>query len=88
MSEKSEDLSRVNCLLFNDMTFYDLRALESDKPYQIGKHYFQFCRRLTADDTKTFAYFESGSMWTSQTLLTGGSRPINVKAVSNETDAD
>lgn len=65
VSEKSEDLTRVNCLLYSDMTFFDLRALESEKPYQIGKHYFQFCRRLKADDTKTFAYFESGSLWTS-----------------------
>ena len=58
VSEKSEDLTRINCLLFTDMTFFDLLSLENDThPYQIGNMYFQFCRRLEAGgSTKTFAY--------------------------------
>lgn len=88
VSDKTEDLTRVNCLLFNDMTFFDLRSLENETPYQIGNHYFQFCRRLKAGDTKTFAYVENGALFTSQTVLTDGGRPVNVKAVMDEENPD
>jgi len=90
VSEKSEDLTRINCLLFTDMTFFDLRSLENDtQPYQINNMYFQFCRRLEAGSTKTFAYQENvGVFTTSYTVFTDGSSPSNVVAVQNDSNPD
>lgn len=87
ISEKSEDLTRLNCLILTDLTFFDLRNLEKEQPYQIGDYYFQFCRRLKdeADDAKTFAFFNDIGTWSTDTvMLTDGGRPINLRPVENE----
>lgn len=46
--------------MFNDLTFFDLRALENGNTYDIGKYNFNFCRRLVdSEGKKTFAYIQT-----------------------------
>ncbi|CDW77915.1 UNKNOWN [Stylonychia lemnae] len=89
-SDKAEDLTRLNCLLYNDLTFFDLRVLEKGNTYKVAGHNFNFCRRLKDEDgEKTFAYSDVGSGFLdSTTRLTGGGKPQNIKSVVNDTDAN
>lgn len=77
MTDGYENLSRLNCLLYDDLTFFDLRALEKGNTYKVGKHYFNFCKRLKDGDGElTFAYTElADGMFDSNTRLTGGAKP-------------
>ena len=36
VTNKYEDLTRLNCLLYDDLTFFDIRNLESGNTYNIG----------------------------------------------------
>lgn len=79
--EASEDLARLNCLLYNDLTFFDLRALEKGNTYTYLNYHFNFCQRLKDESGRTtFAYFDQAS---NMKRLTDGSRPDSVTAVLN-----
>lgn len=82
VTNKFEDLSRINCLLYDDLTFFDLRDLEQGNTYNIGPYHFNFCRRLedSSSEEKTFAYVDESSYFGSSTMLTGGGRPSTVIA--------
>lgn len=80
--EASEDLARLNCLLYNDLTFFDLRALEKGNTYTYLNYHFNFCQRLKDESGRTtFAYFDQAS---NMKRLTDGNRPVSVTAVLNE----
>ena len=42
---KSEELAKLNCLLYDDLTFFDLRELAKFNPLSAGGLYFTFCGR-------------------------------------------
>lgn len=74
----------MNCLLYDDLTFFDMRRLEEGNTYQFGGYYFNFCKRLkdSSSDEKTFAFTtNTGSMFDSSSKLTGDGKPSLVKAL-------
>ena len=75
--------------MFDDLTFFDLRKLEEGNSYQIGRHYFNFCKRLEdTNGAKTFAYLDLPNSLEDQSVrLTDGGRPVNVKTIVN-TESD
>lgn len=80
-SEASEDLARLNCLMYNDLTFFDLRSLEKGNTYEYLNYNFNFCQRLVDEKgEKAFALLEVGEDYTK---LTDGGRPSKVTAVLN-----
>eukprot|EP00347_Sterkiella_histriomuscorum_P010029 403338963 len=83
VTNKYEDLTRLNCLLYDDLTFFDIRTLESGNTYNIGKYHFNFCRRLedSSSDEKTFAYADISSLFDSSVRLTGDGKPSRVDAM-------
>jgi hypothetical protein len=84
LEEASEDLQRLNCLLYNDLTFFDLRSLETGNPYDVSNYNFTFCQRQKdADGNKAFAYLTVADVngVEDAVRLTDGNRPSNVKAV-------
>lgn len=89
---KSEELAKLNCLLYDDLTFFDLRELAKFNPISAGGLYFTFCGR-TKDEQgdKTFAYYTTTASLTSSIFgqgvdivrLTGDGRPSKTLAVED-----
>src|SRR5574343_153190 len=56
VEDLSEDLQRLNCILYDDLTFFDIRGLEKFNPYTstnvtaspnaLTSYNFNFCRRF------------------------------------------
>lgn len=91
VEDKYEDLSRLNCLMYDDLTFFDIRALEAGNKYDVlGTYHFNFCRILkdSSSGEKTFAYTDVSTFLDSSTKLTGGDKPSVVTAVHDPKSAD
>lgn len=89
LEDMQEDLSRLNCLLYDDLTFFDLRQLEQYNPIQEGIYSLSFCRRQEAGNDKTFAYRTIGNIGSeSKEALTGSGKPRNIQTIDPKTDED
>lgn len=94
LEDMREDLSRLNCLLYDDLTFFDLRKLEQFNPISavsntLESYSLSFCRRQDAKNQLTFAYRTIGNDNSeSKEILTGGSKPVRVNTVDPKTDED
>ena len=82
MTDANEDLKRLNCLMYNDLTFFDIRKLEEGNTYKVNDINFNFCKRMIdSDGDKTFAYRTveleyGGPVYTRR--LTDGNKPSKI----------
>lgn len=101
IDEVKEDLQKLYCLLYDDLTFFDLRKLEraSDNLYQaygtnvngqgLSRQYtFNFCTRLeTEKGDKTFGVTTEGlSANSNKVRLTGSGKPTYTETVITTTE--
>ena len=89
-------LQKLNCMLYDDLTFFDIRGLMNENPLNQGNYFYTFCARTQLTSSQqAFAYlnipaagvssiFGSG---TSTVALTDGNRPTKILALDNPTDA-
>lgn len=82
LEDISEDLQRLNCLIYDDLTVFDIRSLEQYNPIRYGDYKFSFCRRTILGDKRTFAYKD-------EVAFTGPSgKPHDVETEEQETEQD
>lgn len=68
-----EELAKLYCLLYDDLTFFDLRPLlKENLPLEHANHFFTFCTRFKDEEGKhTFAYYKKASTGISSILGDG-----------------
>jgi len=94
IEDLNEDLQRINCILYDDLTFFDLRSLEQYNPLNVTNndivanptplsYNLNFCKRFiyTGEDNteyKTFVYVDYG---VNRVALTDSGKPSYTETV-------
>ena len=83
-------------MLYDDLTFFDIRGLAKENPLNKGNYFYTFCARTQITSSQqVFAYFNIPAVGVSSILgsgtstvaLTDGNKPTKVLALDDPTDA-
>lgn len=78
VQDVSDDLKRLNCILYDEMTVFNIQGLESNVSYTYGDYSVSFCRPISLNN-KTGYVFDANTL-----IADSSSRPSNIQTVQQE----